>query len=103
MELLRRFCVGDPRMEGTAGRAWGRALDPHTAALVRIGALIATSAPTASMRSAVDEAIANGVSVDEIVGVLDGMVSIAGVPRAVAAAPRIAAALGYEELAPDDS
>lgn len=103
MELLRRFCVDDPRMESTAGGAWTRALDPHTAALVRIGALIATSAPTASMRSAVDEAIATGVSVSEIVGVLDGMVSIAGVPRAVAAAPRIAAALGYEELAPDDS
>lgn len=103
MEHLRRFCVGDPRMEGTAGEAWAHALDPRTAALVRIGALIAASAPTASMRSAVDEAITAGVSVGEIVGVLDGMVSVAGLPRAVAAAPRIATALGYdEELTPDD-
>lgn len=102
MELLRRFCVDDPRMECTAGDAWARTVDPRTAALVRIGALIAASAPTPSMRSAVDEAITAGVSVREIVGVLDGMVSIAGLPRAVAAAPRIAAALGYEELTPDD-
>ena len=103
MELLRRFCVDDPRVQDTSGEAWARVLDPHTAALVRIGALIAASAPTASMRSAVDDAIAAGVSVQEIVAVLDGMVSIAGVPRAVAAAPRIAAALGYEdELTPDD-
>jgi 4-carboxymuconolactone decarboxylase len=103
MDLLRRFCIDDPRLEKTAGEAWSHTLDPRTAALVRIGALIAASAPTASMQSAVDEAIAAGVSVHEIVGVLDGMVSIAGVPRAVAAAPRIAAALGFEEeLAPDD-
>lgn len=104
MELLRRFCVDDPRVQDTSGEAWARVLDPHTAALVRIGALIAASAPTASMRSAVDDAIAAGVSVHQIVAVLDGMVSIAGVPRTVAAAPRIAAALGYEdELAPDDA
>lgn len=102
-ELLRRFCVDDPRVEGIAGDAWSRVIDPRTAALVRIGALISASAPTASMRSAVDDAIAAGVSVYEIVAVLDGMVSIAGVPRAVAAAPRIAAALGYDdEFAPDD-
>ncbi len=103
METLRRFCIDDPRIEGTAGEVWTRALDPHTAALVRIGALIAASAPTASMRSAVDDAIAAGVSVHEMVGVLDGMVAIVGLPRAVAAAPRIAAALDYEdELTPDD-
>ncbi|WP_164861702.1 carboxymuconolactone decarboxylase family protein [Microbacterium sp. CPCC 204701] len=90
-------------MEATAGETWAHVLDRRTAALVRLGALIAASAPTASMRSAVDEAITAGVSVSEIVGVLDGMVSISGLPRAVAAAPRIAAALGYEEeLTSDD-
>ncbi|WP_194409544.1 carboxymuconolactone decarboxylase family protein [Microbacterium cremeum] len=103
MELLRRFCIDDPRVEGTSGGAWAQALDSRTAALVRLGALITASAPTASMRSAVDDAITAGVSVGEIIGVLDGMVAIAGLPRVVAAAPRIAAALGYdEELSPDD-
>ena len=97
LELLRRFCVDDPRVEGSAGENWSHVIDPRTAALVRIGALIAASAPTASMRTAVDDAITAGISVREIVGVLDGMVSVAGRPRAVAAAPRIAAALGYEE------
>lgn len=96
-ELLRRFCVDDPRLTDSAGDAWASVLDPRTAALVRIGALIAASAPTPSMRSAVDDAIAAGVSPREIIGVLDGVASIAGLPSAVAAAPRIAAALGYDD------
>jgi alkylhydroperoxidase/carboxymuconolactone decarboxylase family protein YurZ len=102
VERLRRFCVDDVPLEGGSAGPWSEALDARTVALIRIGALIATSAPPASMRSAVDEAVAAGVTVHEIVAVLDGLVGVVGLPRAVAAAPRIAVALGYgEDLVPD--
>lgn len=97
VERLRRFCVDDPALAADAGARWSDAFDTRTVALLRIAAMIAAAAPTASMRSAVDEAVAAGVSLHEIVAVLDGMVGVVGLPRAVAAAPRIAAALGYGE------
>lgn len=102
VERLRRFCIDDPALSGASGARWSDALDAHTVALVRIGALIATTAPAASIRSAVDEAVTAGVTLHEIVAVLDGLVSVVGLPRAVAAAPRIAAALGYgDDLVPE--
>ncbi|MDW4573703.1 carboxymuconolactone decarboxylase family protein [Microbacterium sp. M3] len=102
VERLRRFCVDHPALVDGTGDQWAEVLDPRTAALVRIGALIAVSAPAASMRSALDEAVAAGVSLREILAVLDGMVSVVGLPRAVAAAPRIASALGYaDDIVPE--
>jgi alkylhydroperoxidase/carboxymuconolactone decarboxylase family protein YurZ len=102
VERLRRFCVDDPGLAVEAGTHWSEALDARTVALVRIGALIASGAPAASMRSAIDDAVTAGVSLHEIMAVLDGMVGVVGLPRAVAAAPRIAAALGYaEDLVPE--
>ena len=104
VERLRRFCVDDPAL---AVEPWGPgsgALDARTVALVRLGALIATDAPAASIRSAVDDAVAAGVTLHEMVAVLEGMVSVVGLPRVVAAAPRIAAALGYgDDLVPEPS
>lgn len=102
LELLRRFCIGDPTLVDESGEMWLE-LDARTAALVRIGALIAASAPAPSVRSAVDGAIAAGSTLHEIVAVLDGCVAIVGLPRVVTAAPRIAAALGVDEdLVGDD-
>lgn len=102
VERLRRFCVDHPALVDEAGTQWSDVLDPRTAALVRIGALIAVAAPAASMRSALDDAVAAGVSLREILAVLDGMVGIVGLPRAVAAAPRIAVALGYaDDIVPE--
>ncbi|MFK4835131.1 carboxymuconolactone decarboxylase family protein [Microbacterium sp. ZW T2_14] len=102
VERLRRFCVDDASLADGSEAPWSEALDGRTIALIRIGALIASSAPAASMRSAVDEAVAAGVTLHEMVAVLDGMVGVVGLPRAVAAAPRIAAALGYgDDLVPD--
>jgi 4-carboxymuconolactone decarboxylase len=103
VERLRRFCVDDPALATEPGAPWwSGALDARTVALVRMGALIATDAPAASIRSAVDDAVAAGVTLHEIVAVLEGMVSVVGLPRVVAAAPRIAAALGYgDDLVPE--
>jgi len=93
-ELLRRYCINDARLASNAESPTMQ-LEWRTAALVRIAALIAVGAPDASMRAAVDDAIAAGVESDEIIAVLDGLVGIVGLPRAVAQAPRIAHALGY--------
>ena len=102
VERLRRFCVDDPRLAAETGGHRSSVLDARTGALVRIAALIASSAPAASMRSAIDEAGASGVSLCEIMAVLDSIVGDVGRPRAVAAAPRIAAALGYaDDLVPE--
>lgn len=104
VERLRRFCVDDPTLAAEPGGRWTAVLDARTTALVRIAALIASSAPAPSMRSAIDEAVAAGVSLGEIMAVLDSIVSVVGRPRAVAAAPRIAAALGYaDDLVPGGS
>ena len=101
VERLWHFCVDDPALAAEAGGRWTTVLDARTTALVRIAALIASSAPAASMRSAIDDAVAAGVSLSEIMAVLDSIVGVVGLPRAVAAAPRIAAALGYaEDLVP---
>lgn len=97
VERLRRFCVDDPGLAAETGDRRSPVLDARTGALVRIAALIASSAPAASMRSAIDEAVASGVSLREIIAVLDSIVGVVGLPRAVAAAPRIAAALGYAD------
>lgn len=102
VERLRRYCVDHPALADEADPQWADALGAHTAALVRLGTLIAAAAPAASMRSAVDDAVAAGVSLHEILAVLDAAVSVVGLPRAVAAAPRIAAALGYgDDIVPE--
>lgn len=102
VERLRRLCVDDQVAGAGEGPDWSDALDEHTVALVRIAALTANNAPAASMRSAVDDAVAAGVTLHEIVGVLEGLISDVGLPRVVAAAPRVAVALGYgDDLVPD--
>ena len=96
-ELLRRFCIGDPALADDSGELWARSLDRRTRDLIRIGALIAMSAPGASLRTAVDDALSAGVAAEEIIAVMDGLVTVVGLPRAVGAAPRIASALGYAD------
>jgi len=103
VERLRRLCIDDPVDDAADDPGWSDALDAHTVSLVRIGALIATDAPAASMRSAIDEAVTAGASLQEIVAVLEGLIGDVGLPRTVAAAPRIAAALGYGDDLVTDS
>ena len=43
-----------------------------------------------------DAAVSAGASADEIVDVLIGVSTVVGVPRVVAAAPKVALALGYD-------
>ena len=68
-------------------------LDPRVHALVRLASLISVGAPPASFAWQVSLARESGVSADEIAGVLVAVAPTAGLPRVMAAAPEIKAAL----------
>ncbi len=90
--LLRRVALGDD------GRGLEDlpALDPRTRALVRLGSLISLGAATTSYRCAIDLAYAAGATDEDVLGVLSAVAPEAGTARAVAAAPALALALGYD-------
>jgi alkylhydroperoxidase/carboxymuconolactone decarboxylase family protein YurZ len=72
----------------------GSGLDAKTFALVKIAALIAMDAPPASYAWQVANALEEGVTPEEILGVLRAVAPQVGGPRVVAAAPEIMLALG---------
>ena len=72
------------------------ALDARTLALVRLDALVAVGGAVASYGAQADAAVDAGATAAEIVDVLVGVVPIVGLPRVVAAAPKLAMALGYD-------
>ncbi len=74
----------------------GRALPADTSALVHLAAMLACGGSTTSLRWAVELASQAGAEDDEIVEVLVTVASIVGSARVVAAAPRLALAIGYD-------
>ena len=88
----RTFVAGDSDRECLALKA----IDTKTLALVRIGAIIAVGAAVPSFGEEADAATASGATADEVVDVLVGLVPILGLPCVVAAAPKLALALGYD-------
>lgn len=98
--VLRRLSVRDDAFVesvlSTGTDSPGSALDERTLALVRVGALVAVDAGVPSYLSAVEAAFAAGATPEEIVAALVAVMPIAGVPRVVAAAPRLGLALGYD-------
>ena len=72
------------------------ALDPKTAALLRVGACVATGSPGVCLEWSTGRALAAGASEDEIAGVLLAIAPVAGLGWVVAAAPEVAIALGYD-------
>ena len=98
-ELLRRLAINDPRIVDDAVWEAGdcaRELDPKTLALVRLAALVAVGGAVPSYGAQADAAVDAGATAAEIVDVLAGVVSIVGLPCVVAAAPKLAMALGYD-------
>jgi alkylhydroperoxidase/carboxymuconolactone decarboxylase family protein YurZ len=98
---LRRLALHDDQFVESVLRLGGATvdvsgLDQKTHALVRLGASLAIDATVGSYRSNVEMALAAGASVDEIVGTLIAVAPDVGVIRAVAAAPELALALGYD-------
>jgi alkylhydroperoxidase/carboxymuconolactone decarboxylase family protein YurZ len=69
-------------------------LDPRTFALVKIAALIALDAPPASYAWQVTNALEDGASPQDLLGVLRAVAPQVGGPKVVAAAPEIMLALG---------
>jgi len=69
-------------------------LDSRTFALVKIAALIALDAPPASYAWQVGNAIDEGASAEDVLGVLRAVAPQVGGPRVIAAAPEIMLALG---------
>jgi 4-carboxymuconolactone decarboxylase len=99
--LLRQLALNDEELVGrvlVGGAEPGSTsmLDRKVDLLVRLGALLALGASTASLRSTVDRAMHAGASESEIAEVLVAIGPAAGLARVVAEAPRLATALGYE-------
>jgi 4-carboxymuconolactone decarboxylase len=69
-------------------------LDGRTFALVKIAALIALDAPPASYAWQIANALEEGASPEDLVGVLKAVAPQVGGPRVIAAAPEIMLALG---------
>ena len=71
-------------------------LDPKARALARIAALVAVGGAVPSYGAHADAAVSAGATPAEIVEVLVDLVPIVGLPCVVAAAPKVAIALGYD-------
>ena len=100
-EILRRLAIVDEGFVGDqAGLVLGpsgvRALDPKTAALVRVGVLAAIGAPEVCLEWSSSQALAVGATEDEITGVLLAIAPVIGLGRMVGAAPGVAVAFGYD-------
>jgi 4-carboxymuconolactone decarboxylase len=98
-EQLRRLAINDTRfaercLRGAGGGSTG--LDPKTLALARLAALVAVGGSGPSFGAHADAAVSAGATAAEIVEVLVGVVPTVGFPRAVAAAPKVGTALGYD-------
>jgi alkylhydroperoxidase/carboxymuconolactone decarboxylase family protein YurZ len=99
-EMLRRLAIGDRTLISALGSGdqppEAARLDELTASLVRVAVLVPLDAPQSSYQSAVEAAIRAGASVDDLLATLVATIEAVGVPRVVAAAPRIALAAGYD-------
>ena len=99
MERLRRLAVSDAGFaeECLGGeRVDSPGLDAKTLELVRLAALVAVGGAVPSYGAQADAAVNAGATAAEIVDVLVGVVPVVGLPCAVAAAPKLALALGYD-------
>ena len=110
-ETLRRLAMIDEAfVEGQAGLGLGLAgtpaLDPKTAALLQLGASVATGAAGTCLEWSTTRALAAGATDEEIADALLVIAPVAGLGRVVCAAPDVATALGYDIAAaldaPDD-
>jgi 4-carboxymuconolactone decarboxylase len=98
-QALTGLAVGelDLLAEGLELRAEWQAksgLDSRSYALVKLAALIALDAPPASYVWQVGNALAEGATPEDLVGVLIAIAPQVGGPKLVAAAPELMVALG---------
>ena len=94
MSSQERFVA--KRQEDLLSLRPGVEIDDRTQALVRLGAAIAQGAPAAMLRWLSEGAMADGASIEEIVGTLVAVGPIVGSVRLVKGAPDLALAIGYD-------
>jgi 4-carboxymuconolactone decarboxylase len=94
--VLRSVLTVSPADRSASRIGSGRALPATTSALVHLAALLAGGGSTTSLRWAVELALQSGAENDDIVEVLVTMAAVVGSARTVAAAPRLALAIGYD-------
>lgn len=99
--LLRSLALNDERsIEMVLARGddaeFASELTQKDRTLVRLGALLALGGATASLRATVEQAKQTGATETEIVSVLIAVAPAIGLARIVAAAPRLATAIGYD-------
>lgn len=98
-ELLRRIAIHDPLcLEDilSGDERVASALDPMVTALIRVAGLISVDAPQASLSWSVSEAIDAGASPSDVIGAFLAIAPALGSAKVVAAAPRLALALGWD-------
>ena len=97
-DQLRRMAINDADFAERClrGEIDIKELDPKALALGRLAALVAVGGDAPSFGAQADAAVSAGASAAEIVDVLIGIVPVVGLPRIVAAAPKLAMALGYD-------
>lgn len=101
-QLLRGLASGDETLLRSvlilapAPAPRSRTLPAATAALVHLAALLAVGASTTSLRWAVERAVQSGAHDEQVVEVLATVAAAVGSARVVAAAPRLALAIGYD-------
>jgi alkylhydroperoxidase/carboxymuconolactone decarboxylase family protein YurZ len=100
-EILRRLAMIDEgAVRDQAGLGLGQAgawvMDPKTAALVQMGALVAIGSPAVCLEWGASRALAAGATEDEITDVLLVVAPAAGLGRVVGATVGVADGLGYD-------
>jgi AhpD family alkylhydroperoxidase len=100
-EIPRRLTIIDEGfVEDQAGLgldpAGISALDAKTTALLRLAVSVATGSSAVCLEWSTTRALAAGAGEDEIAEVLLAIAPVAGLGRAVSAAPEVAAVLGYD-------
>jgi 4-carboxymuconolactone decarboxylase len=98
-EALRGISVGDlDTLEAAVGlresHREATGLDGRTFALVKIAALIALDAPPVSYAWQIPNALEDGATPEDILGVLRAVAPQVGGPKVMAAAPEVMLALG---------
>jgi alkylhydroperoxidase/carboxymuconolactone decarboxylase family protein YurZ len=71
-------------------------LELKTTALLQVAASVAIGSPSVCLEWSTGRALAAGATDDEIADVLLAIAPVTGLSRIVAAAPEVAAALGYD-------
>ena len=95
-ERLSRLSVNDAVLLSSTESEQQTAVYTKQLCLARLSALVASSAPGPSLRSEVDAAVSAGATSTDILSTLAAILPVVGRPRIVAAAPKIALALGYD-------